>query len=261
MKFDVRGVRSSARSIAFLAGMVIANAALAAGNAIEVVKAEGSVTTSDPAGKREQAVATKSILPPRNTLATGPDGRAVVRVGNSGFIVLEKNSRIEVGNPRDRAGFLRQVTGMIYYALNAIKGDERTLEVRTKTATIGVRGTRFLITDLPDRSEIGMRKGLISVTSPEGEFEIHRQAEMDEFEAYKQEARDAIAKQKKEFEEYKASTEREFIEYKREFSLGANRMASFDGMRVEDRPLSAETIKDMEGSEAYADEWLKEVRD
>jgi hypothetical protein len=260
MKFDMRGVKSSARLIAFLAGIVIANACLAAGNVIEVVKAEGSVTTSDSAGKQKKAVGSKSILPRRNTLVTGQDGRAVVRVGNAGYIVLEKNSKIEIGKAKDRAGFLRQITGMIYYALNSVKGDQK-LEVRTKTATIGVRGTRFLVTDLPDRNEIGMRKGLVSVTSPEGEFEIHRKAGQDEFEVYKQEAQDAIAKQKKEFDEYKADTEREFVEYKREFSLGANRMASFDGKRVVDRPLSAESIKDMEGIEAYAEEWLKEVHD
>jgi len=257
----MRTARSSARFLACLAGLVIANACFAAGgDAIVIVRAEGNVTTSDPAGKQEKPVGTKNILPPSNTLATGPDGRAVVRVGNAGYVVLEKNSKIEIGKGKDRAGFLRQITGMIYYALNTIKGDQK-MEVRTKTATIGVRGTRFLVADLPDRNEIGMRKGLVSVTSLEGEFEIHRKAEQDEFEAYQQEARDAIAKQKKEFEEYKASTEREFVEYKREFSLGANRMASFDGQRVVDRPLSAEAIKDMEGIEAYAEEWLKEVRD
>ncbi len=243
-----------------LAGILLAGACFAAGDAIEVVKAEGTVTTSDAAGKQETAVATKSVVPPRNVLVTGPNGRAVVRMGRAGVIVLEKNSRVELGNPGDRAGFLRQITGMIYYALNAIKGDQR-IEVRTKTATIGVRGTRFLVTDIPDRNEIGMRKGTVSVTSPEGEFEIHRRAELDEFEAYKQEARDAIAKQKREFEEYKAKTEHEFVEYKREFSLGANRMASFDGKRVVDRPLSAETEKDMQSIESYAADWLKEVRD
>jgi ferric-dicitrate binding protein FerR (iron transport regulator) len=181
-------------------------------------------------------------------------------MGNAGYIVLEKNSKVELGNPKDRAGFLRQLSGMVYYALNTIKGKDN-LEVRTKTATIGVRGTRFLVTDMPERNEIGMRKGLVSVTSPEGEFEIHRKAEQDEFEAYKQEARDVIAKEKREFDEYKAKTEREFVEYKREFSLGANRMASFDGKRVVDRPLSAESEKDMATMESYAEEWLKEVRD
>ena len=256
----MRSVKLITGFVFCLAGIVMASTCFAADDVIEVVKAEGSVATSDTSGKQENAVASKSVLPPKNILATGPNGRAVVRMGNTGFIVLEKNSKIELGNPKDHAGFLRQITGMIYYALNAIKGDQK-LEVRTKTATIGVRGTRFLVTDIPDRNEIGMRKGQVSVTSPEGEFEIHRKTEQDEFEAYKQEARDAIAKEKRAFDEYKARTEHEFVEYKREFSLGANRMASFDGKRVVDRPLSAETIKDMESIETYAEEWLKEVHD
>ncbi len=243
-----------------LAGLVMSDICYAAGDTIEVVKAEGSVATSDASGKKERAVTSKSVLPPKNILTTGPNGRAVVRMGNAGYFVLEKNSKIEIGNTQDHAGFLRQITGMIYYALNKIKGDQK-LEVRTKSATIGVRGTRFLIADMPERNEIDMRKGEVSVTSPEGDFEIHKKSVQGEFEAYKQEAKDAIEKEKKEFDEYKAKTEREFVEYKREFSLGANRMASFDGKHVEDRPLSAESIKDIESSESYAEEWLKEVRD
>ena len=261
MRSDILGADWRRRFIFCVAGIVIANACFAAGDLIEVVKAEGSVATNDSSGKQEKSVISRSVLPPRNILVTGPNGRAVVRVGDSGYIVVEKNSRIEIGNTKDHAGFLRHITGMIYYALNAIKGDQRKLAVQTATATIGIRGTRFLVADMPDRNEIGMRKGLVSVTSPEGEFEIHRKTEQDEFEAFKQEARDAIAKEKREFDEYKANTEREFIEYKSEFTLGADRMVSFDGKRVDDRPLSGETKKDMETLEAYAEEWLKEVRD
>lgn len=257
----MQGAKSGNILLAGLFGLMISGACIAAGDDIEIVKAEGKVTTSDPSGKQEKAVGTKSILPSKNVLTTGPDGRAVVRMGKSGFIVLEKNSKVEIGSSGGYAGFLRQLTGMIYYAVNKIKGDQQNLQVRTKTATIGVRGTRFLIADTELRNEIGMRKGLVSVTSLEGDFEIHRKSAQDEFEAYQQEARDAIAKEKKEFEEYQASTEREFVEYKREFSLGANRMASFDGKRVLDRPLSAESVKDMESIESYADYWLKQVHD
>jgi hypothetical protein len=256
----MRGAKSSMSFIFCLAALAMVNVCLAAGDTIEIVKAEGSVATSDASGKQERAVASKSVLPPKNILTTGPNGRAVVRMVGSGYIVLEKNSKIEIGNTQDNAGFLRQITGMIYYAMNTIKGDQK-LEVRTRTATIGVRGTRFLIADMPDRNEVDMRKGLVSVTSPDGDFEIHKKSEQDEFEAYKQEGRDAVAKVKRDFEEYKARTEKEFVEYKREFSLGANRMASFDGKRVVDRPLSAESIKDIENSESYAEEWLKEIRD
>jgi len=256
----MRDVKSGIGFTCCIIGLVMANACLAAADSIEIVKSEGSVATSDAFGKKGTAVASKSVLSPKNVLSTGPDGRAVVRVGSSGYIVLEKNSKVEIGNTRDHAGFLRQITGLIYYAMNTIKGDQK-LEVRTRTATIGVRGTRFLIADMPERNEIDMRKGLVSVASPEGEFEIHKKSVQDEFEAYKQEARDAIAKEKKDFEEYKARTETEFVEYKHEFSLEANRTASFDGKRVVDRPLSAESRKDLESAESYADEWLKEVHD
>jgi len=135
------------------------------------------------------------------------------------------------------------------------------MEVRTATTTIGIRGTRFLVSDEAERNEIGMRKGVVSVSSVEGEFEIHKKSQQDEFEAFKQEGTIAIDKEKREFVEYSAKTQNEFIEYKREFSLEANRMASFDGKRVVDRPLSGETEKDMESLEGYADEWLKAVRD
>ena len=256
----MRCIRLNKKLLLCVAGLVMANACFAGSDAIRVVKAEGAVVTSDLSGKKEKAVGSKSVLPPKQILSTGPNGRAVVRMGNAGYIVLEKNSKIEIGNTQDHAGFLRQITGLIYYALNKVQGD-KNIEVRTKSATIGVRGTRFMIADMPDRSEIGMRKGLVSVASPEGDFEIHKKSDQDEFEAYKQEARDAIVKQQRDFEEYKANTEKEFVEYKREFSLGANRMASFDGKRVEDRPLSAAAVKDMESVESYAEEWLKEVRD
>ena len=228
---------------------------------IEVVAVEGSVMTGDSIENATRPVLSKSILPGKNVLITGTSARAVIRVGSDGIIILGKNSKIEINKTKDHAGLLRQLTGLIYYALNSIKGKQNAIEVRTTTASLGIRGTRFLVADMAGRNEIGMRKGLISVTSPEGEFEIHRKAEQDEFAAFKKEAADAIDKEKREFEEYKANTQREFIEYKREFSLGADRMATFDGKRVVDRPLSGETKKDMESFETYAEEWLKEVHD
>ena len=257
---EMRFVGASMRLVICLFGLILASVSYAE-EAIEVVAAEGSVMAGDSLGQANRPVHPKSILPGRNALVTGPTARAVIRVGSDGFIVIGKNSQVEIDKTKDRAGLFRQVTGMIYYALNSIKGKQNAIEVRTATAVLGIRGTRFLVTDIAGRNEIGMRKGLISVTSPEGEFEIHKKAEQDEFEAFKQEAEDAIAKEKRKFEEYKANAQREFIEYKREFALGENRMAAFDGKRVVDRPLGGETKKDMESFEVYAQDWLKEVRD
>ena len=239
---------------------IFASGSSFAAESIEIVRSSGKVAIKQD-DQKERTVGSKSILPTRHTLVTGPNGRAVVRVGEAGYIVVEKNSTIEIDRAKGHVNFFRQVTGMIYYAVKAIKGDQRKFEVRTSTATIGIRGTRFLVADMPDRNEIGMRKGLISVTSPDKDFEIHRKAEQDEFEAFKQEGKDAIAEENRNFEEYKAKSEREFVEYKREFTLEANRMVSFDGQRVDDRPLSGETQKDMETLEAYGKEWLDKVSD
>lgn len=228
---------------------------------IEILAAEGSVMVGDASGKTQKSVQSKSVLSSSNVLSTGPNARAVVRVGSTGIIVVGKNSQVEINKPKDQPGFFRQISGLVYYAVNAIKGKQRTVEVKTATSVIGIRGTRFLVTDVEGRNEIGMRKGLVSVTSPEGEFEIHKKSEQDEFEAFKKEGEAAIARSEREFEEYKAKTQQEFIEYKREFSLAADRMATFDGKRVEDRPLSGETKKDMESFEEYAEDWLNKIKD
>jgi len=246
--------------MAFIAGSALAGNSIAA-ESIEVVRSSGSVLVKQDETQKGQPVASKSILPARHVLVTGPDGRAVVRVGEAGYIVVEKNSTIEIAREKDKAQFLRQITGMIYYAVNFVKGSQQPMEIRTPSATIGIRGTRFLIADLPERKEIGVQKGLVNVTSIGEEFEIHKKMQADEFEAYKREAQEAIAEEKRKFSEYKADTEREFVEYKREFGLGANRMASFDGKRVEDRPLSDESKKDMEALEAYGKKWIAEIRD
>jgi hypothetical protein len=238
----------------------LAGAARGAEAPIEVLKVEGGITLSDSSGKESKPVQAGSVLPRGAVLSTGPNARAVVRVGSDGIIVVGNSSRVEINKTEEHTSFFRQVTGVIYYALNAIKG-RNPIEVRTTSATLGVRGTRFLVTETEARNEVGMRKGVVNVTSPEGEFELHKQAEQSEFEAYKREAKEAMDKQKREFEEYKAKTQHEFIEYKREFSLGANRMASFDGKRVLEKPLSEESKKDMESFESYADEWLKQVQD
>lgn len=254
---------SSIKFALCLTGLMLVNASFADEN-VEVMTAEGSVVVSDTSGKSKKPVHTKSILPPSNLLATGPTARAVIRVGENGFIIVGKNSQVEIDKSKDKekSGFFKQISGVVYYAFNAVKGKQKPVEVRTATTTIGIRGTRFLVTDVEGRNEIGMRKGNVSVTSPEGgEFEIHKKAELDEFAAFKKEAADDIAKKEKEFKDYKENTQKEFVEFKREFALGANRMASFDGKKVVEKELSEETKKDMDSFESYAENWIKQVKD
>jgi len=222
---------------------------------IEVVRSEGVIEVGEP-GKAPLTDSGK-----RYVFTTGANGRAVVRVGDSGFVVVERNSTLELNRSSSAANVFRQVSGMIYYAMNKVRHSTRAVEVKTKTAVIGVRGTRFVVVEQENRKEIGMRKGVVSVTSTSEEFEIHRKQVEDEFFAYKKEAREAIAREKQAFETYRANTEREFVEYKRQFTLDADRMVSFDGRRVTEGALGERTRHEMESLESYGAEWIGQVRD
>ena len=233
-----------------------------AANVIDIVKSDGGVTVSKTVEGKPKAVATRSRLPAVNVLSTGADGRAVVRVGSTGYLVLEKNSKVEIDARKDRATFFRHLTGKIYYAVNALKGKDRLLEVRVKTATIGIRGTRFLVADMPERNVIGMRKGTVSVSSlAEEGFEIHKSAAADGVAAMKDEAQAAMDKERAAFETYKENVQRDFVEYKRELQLGADRMLSFDGKRADEQALDDTTKNDLESLESYAGVWINKVRD
>ncbi len=247
--------------IIFLTSLGIASASFA-GDLIEIVKADGKVMVSESIdAQNKKVVAAKSILPAKYFLETGSDGRAVIRVRDAGYIVVEKNSKVEFSDVDDRANLLRHITGIVYYALHSLKGDKPPIKIQTNIAFLGVRGTRFLVADTEERKEVGVRKGLVNVESPGEAFEIHRKEQLDEFEAFKREGKHAIAEEKRSFSEYQANTQKEFIEYKREFGLGANRMATFDGNRVVEGELSEASIKDIETIESYAKDWLDEVND
>lgn len=251
------------KNIKFLAAglLVLSNVAWAADN-IEIMTAEGTVTVADAADKAGKPAQSKSVIATGNIVTTGADARAVVKVASDGYVVMGKNSKVEITqSSKDKPGFFKQISGAVYYAINSIKNRGRKVEVRTATTTIGIRGTRFIVTDTEERKEIGMRKGVVNVESVEGDFEIHKKSEQDEFESFKKEGAAAIEKTQREFDEYKQKTEQEFVEFKKEFSLSADRMASFDGKKVVDLPLSGETRKDMESLEDYAESWLKKVKD
>lgn len=250
-----------ARAVAIGILVVSASPGMAQTDVPEVVRVEGSAQVRDAAGVAQGAVRVGTKLSPGGTVETGENGRVVVKLGSTGFAVLDHRSKLEVAPRKESAGLLRQITGWIYYAIRHDANRKEPVTVRTTVATIGIRGTRFLVVDVPGRNELGMRKGLVSVESPEGEFELHRLVEKDEFEAYKQQGSAAVDKEKKDFDKFEAATKMEFAQYTREFTLGADRQAVFDGKQVREQALSAEAKREMESAEDFGAAWLKTVKD
>jgi FecR protein len=223
---------------------------------IEIVRQEGSVVIErpvNPSGASPSAANPKGPM----TVKTGPDGRAVIRLGTDGVLVIAKNSAVEIPG----LNFIRQLSGMIYYAIRSRNSDNQRLLVKTPILTIGIRGTRFLVADTASLSEIGVRKGQISLDSDRGEFEIHKKSESTDFEDYKREGELANEEQQKEFDRHKTDIRREFVEFKKQLELPADRMVKIVNGRVEELRLSGETEMAMEIMEEFGRDWIEQVRD
>ena len=89
------------------------------------------------------------VINERDTIATGADGTAHLRMADDGVIALRPNSRITIDTFRWQGkedGSERSVIGLVRGGFRAITGvigrrDKSTYVVNTPTATIGIRGT------------------------------------------------------------------------------------------------------------------------
>ena len=107
---------------------------------------EGSVAVVRPQAPR-RVLAKGDVLTEGDTLVTGADGEAHVQMADGGYIAARPGTRVRIvkyqanGDERDRSilnvveGSLRVITGWIG------KFNPKGYELRTKVATIGVRGT------------------------------------------------------------------------------------------------------------------------
>ncbi len=121
---------------------------------------EGEVTVSDKAKKPRRVVVGDSIFEGEG-IATGKDGELHLNMEDGGFIAVRPNTRMSIatyraeGDNEDKGifsllqGTFRSVTGWIG------KYNPRSYQVRTPTATIGVRGTDHEPLVIPQGSSEG----------------------------------------------------------------------------------------------------------
>jgi len=126
-------VRAAAGGVAFAAGMARLRRALAVGTVeAGVARVRGDARVNGQPARRGMEVK------PGDVITTGRDAELVVVVGRDAFLVRAQ-SRIELAGDATRllVASLRVVTG----ALLSVFEPGKVKQIRTATATIGVRGT------------------------------------------------------------------------------------------------------------------------
>jgi hypothetical protein len=219
-----------------------------------ILKVNGDVQVINERGEIRKVEESRFTIREMDTVVTKEGGKAVVQFTDGALSVLDEKSSLRV----EKTNWLSHIGGKIYFTFRKVFGEPR--RVKSKFATIGIRGTTFIVYDDENGEGVALQEGQLEVKSPGDAFEIHKQRELTEYEAFLEEARQSKQALRDEYDSYKKELKKEFIEYKKSFTLEANRVIRFDGNRVDETEMDENVKAEFDDFEAIAGEMLEEFR-
>ena len=219
-----------------------------------ILKVDGDVEVINARGEVRKANEPRLIVREMDTIVTRKGGKAVVQFTDGAFSVLDEKSSLRI----EKTSWISHLGGKIYFTFRKVFGKPQ--RVGSSFATIGIRGTTFIVYDDEDNTGVALQEGQLELESPGEAYEIHKQKVIDDFEAFRQQARDGQIALEDEYNNYKKKTMREFVEYKKSFMLESGRVVRFDDNRVDETEMGAEVRAEFDDFEAIAGEMLLEFR-
>jgi len=222
----------------------------------KVLKFNGEVEVVNAKGEKRPVQKVDEQLSEMDTIVTKENARVVVQFDDGALSVLDEKSRLRV----EKTSWFSYLGGKVYFTFKKVFGPQRN--VKTRAATLGIRGTTFIIKEKAeqDGESVALKEGLLQVESTGPAFEIHKQREMNEYERYRMEQMAEKQQMQDEFDEYKKQTMREFVEYRRQFTLKPNRVISLSGYRIDETGMTDSDKADFEAFESEAEDLIKEFR-
>ena len=223
----------------------------------KVLRLNGEVEVIDAKGEKRVIKNADEPLNEMDTIVTKKDARIVVRFNDGTLSVLDEKSRLRV----EKTSWVSYLGGKVYFTFKKVFGEDRRM-VKTRAASIGVRGTTFIISEneAQNGESVALKEGLLQIESNGPAFEIHKQRILDEFEQFKLEQQRQRQQLQDDFEQYKQQAMREFVEYRREFTLRPNRVNNLSGYRVDEAEMTATDQADFESFETDAEDLIKDFR-
>ena len=204
-------------SLALLSGLLMASDPLA-----KIVKVEGNTKVLKSGTiKKDDAVEGQAIFE-GDMVITASGAMASVEFMDKSKVVLDEKSKLLV------KGFeaLKQEGGKVYYEIT--KRGAQGLKVATNFAVIGVKGTKFVITDDNATQSVSLKEGLVGVQSIKEEFALYRKELEAEYEEFKKELSD-------EFEAFKKEGEQAvFVGNFKEIDLEPGKTITINGNRADE---------------------------
>lgn len=183
-----------------------------------------------------------TIVSEDTVIETGANQKIAVKTAEGDIIIAGNNAKIKLVKP----GFFSQLFGKVYYFFTP--SSKRDVTVQTSTATLGIRGTKFVIdsgqaSSLDDK--VSLVEGKLNFQSNDDEyFQLYQQRNLTEFEIFKQ-------KELKEFDSYKKQMVEEFVAFKLSIDLEQGYSLTFDGKKARQAPLNDDMQKEIESFELF----------
>ena len=178
-------------------------------------------------------------------IRTDANQQIALKTRQGDILVANKNSTIKLVKP----GFFQHLFGKIYYFIAPRK--QNNVQVETTTATIGVRGTKFLIDSAGSaqkQDSVALSEGMLNFESRDDVlFELYNQRELTEFELFRRQMQS-------EFDAFKQQLEEEFVAYQNSIDLESGFSLAFDGKRVVRMPNDAGIEMQFREFEAFISE-------
>jgi hypothetical protein len=223
----------------------------------KVLKVNGDVEVVDETGEKRIIDKADEPVYEMDTIVTRKGARVVVQFDDGALSVLDEKSRLRV----ERASWFSYLGGKVYFTFNKVFGEAR--QVKTRAATIGIRGTTFIISENSEQNgeSVALKEGMLLIQSTGPAFEIHKKIITDAFEQYSQERQKSQLELQHEFDQYKQQAMHEFVEYRRNFTLQPNRVINLSGYRVDETEMTTANETDFEAFEAEAGDLIKKFRE
>ena len=126
------------------------------------------------------------------------------------------------------------------------------MQVATRLSVIGVKGTRFLVSDKPESVGVALDEGVVDVKSTQGKLGLFREKEVQKpakeltFEDMKREMQEGVDTQKQEFEKYKTEIMKEFVAYVESVTMKAGTELVISGNEAVERKTSGNMKSEMD---------------
>ncbi len=196
-------------------------------------KISGEVHVTNLKGKKLKPDVIDFKVKSGETVSTLNDSRVLIKFTDESTIILNANSSLTVEDPTT----IKHNTGNIYYAYR--KKPESVINVRLKTAMMGIRGTTFIVSDVKDELSVALKEGILDIKSIGSPFNVYKNKNMDDYKALEKVIASGVESEKLKYETYRNEIKTEFVEYKKNLLLEADTILKFDGNKVMEYKLDS----------------------